>query len=164
MVFVTTPAMRLQVESALSGLDIWDAMEIELAAPILLLQIRTEENEAAPRQIRTFLAKARHLKGLQANDIVIDSVDLFSPPHLNGTGTWRLTQVSELWECCEPEASQLAWLFVMEDGTIYSDSSWGTTPDRLKRLVRLFRAGSRRKRSVQTMSPGPRPLRARERR
>lgn len=119
--FVTTQAMRLELASCLvPGVEVWDAVEVELAIPILLLTATAGDADTVIS--RTFLAKPHHIASLGAEtDVCLSRVDLFSPAHLNGTGAWRLDALSEIWECREPDGV-LSWLFVLADGQHLSDS------------------------------------------
>ena len=89
------------------------------------------------------LAKAHHLGGLGgASDVRLSSVDLFSPPSVNGSGGWRLDPVSEVWECREASDGALAWLFVLTDGRQLSDSVQRSVAADLIRSRCLYNQGA----------------------
>lgn len=133
--FVTTEAMRLKLASRLvPGVEVWDAVEIELAVPFLL--VMTEEATSSPDAVinRTFLAKPYHLVSLAgASGSRISSVDFFSPPGLNQSGAWKLDPVAEVWECHAP-GDALAWLYVLRDGRQFADSVRHSEPAELVRV------------------------------
>lgn len=122
--FVTTESMRLDAVSRLiPGIDVWDAVEVELAVPMLLL-VGAEAPPSPDAMInRTFLARAHHLANLGGESkVCLSSVDLFSPPSVNGSDGWRLDPVTEVWKCREASDGAWAWLFVLADGRQLSDS------------------------------------------
>lgn len=121
--FVTTQAMRLELASCLlPGVDVWDAVEVELAIPILLLTTNHSQGKSEAAVCRTYFAKPHHIADLGDDcDVTLSTVDLLSPAHLNGTGAWRLDPLAEIWECREPDGA-LSWLFVLSDGRQLSDS------------------------------------------
>lgn len=154
--FVTTQAMRLEMASCLvPGVEVWDAVEVELAIPILLLTTTDGNGDTDAVISRTFFAKPHHIANLGAEaDVCLSRVDLFSPAHLNGTGAWRLDALSEIWECREPDGA-LSWLFVLDDGQQLSDSLHRLPTADLVRL-RCVYAGSdaNSRRSTKRMISG----------
>jgi len=127
--------MRLELASRLMpGVDVWDAVEVELQVPILLMTIRSTGNSSDGLASRTFFGKPHHLADFGfSSDVQLLSVDLFSPPHLNGTGAWRLGRVSEVWQCRERTDGGTAWLFVLTEGGQISDSLRCSMPEDLLR-------------------------------
>jgi hypothetical protein len=140
-VFVTTQAMRLELASRLvPGVDVWDAIEVELAVPFLLLVASIGDPNSGTVISRTFLAKPHHIADLDtSSDLHLSRVHLFSPPHLNEAGAWRLDPVSEVWECREPTDSALSWLFVLADGRLLADSMQHSPATDLLRHRRVYK-------------------------
>lgn len=137
---MTTDAMRLELASRLvPGVEVWDAVEVELAVPFLLV-IAEEITSTGDAVIsRTFFAKSHHLASLDGSDVRLSRVDLFSPPGLDRATGWKLDLVSEVWECHEPLGGGLAWLFVLADGRHLSDSRQETSPRDLVRTRCLYK-------------------------
>jgi hypothetical protein len=145
--------MRLELASRLTGVDVWDAVEVELQVPILLITTRTTGNASDGLANRTFFGKPHHLVDFEiSSDIQILTVDLFSPPHLNATGAWRLDRVSEVWECCERSDRTVAWLFILADGAQISDSLQCSKPRDLLRTRRVYSELSHSERAIANHS------------
>jgi hypothetical protein len=139
--FVTTQAMRLELASRLvPGVDVWDAVEVELAVPIIFL-IAKSRPASDVVESRIFFVRPHRLAGLRSwADFRVSSVDLLSPPHLNGTGAWRFDPVCEVWECCESTDGAQAWVYVLADGRQLSDSLRHSPAAKLRRRTCVYRA------------------------
>jgi hypothetical protein len=134
--------MRLELASRLiPGMEVWDAVEVELAVPFILLIAQTVSPEIDVVETRTFFAKPHHLASLSDSaDVRFSCVEVFSPPHLNGTAVWQLDPVSELWECREVVDGAVAWLYVLADGRLLSDSPRHSPGSDLVRHSRIYKS------------------------
>lgn len=139
--FVTNPAMRMQLASALfPDVDVWDSVELELQIPMLLIGVEAEPGSPAPKIAQTFFAQPRHLEQFLAAGTPVGFVELLSPAHMNGNDRWTLEPLQKLWRCVEPSGDQFEWLYEVRDGREYCQSAFGTAPGALRKHDCVFSA------------------------
>ena len=137
--FSTTEAMRSEALTRLYGVHVWDAVELELSVPFLLISTRDAD---APGLTRTFLVHARGFEGLlQERTIAVQSAALATPPGWNRSSTWRLEGLLEAWRTDARHCARYGrygWLFKVEGGEEYDSVREARRRSSLRGLVRIY--------------------------
>lgn len=149
--FETNDSAEISVPSAFSepGMRVWTHVKYTLHMPWfhVVCRFRYEDNEEeyALHQMM-FFTRVEQLLQLQQErpQIQMVEIDLVSPGHMNGTDRWKLEPLAEIWEGTEPEAeNQLAYVYVLEDGTRYFYSGLCHHENELRNLRRILKLGRR---------------------
>jgi hypothetical protein len=80
--------------------------------------------------------------------ICVQEVQLISPSWLNGTDRWKMERLAELWQCSDRTQVGRANIFVMEDGSRYSEASVKLTSEEPGEMVLRFKLPSNLRRDI----------------
>jgi hypothetical protein len=118
-----------------------ERVELLAQTPLLLVSIPVvEAGETQATLTRSFLLEAGGLEDHLIAYGEASSVDLLSPPWLNGGAGWKLEPLLELHLCAElDEQVDRAWLFVVPNGR-YPLSPVRSPAEKLIRVKRVFKA------------------------
>ena len=74
------------------------------------------------------LGKVEQLQqAVQEQDIEIHEVNIVLPSHMSGKKIWTMEPLAEVWQGTEPGTEgQPAYIYVIGDGTRYTDSALNT--------------------------------------
>lgn len=117
--FYTAPEAELPLPTALApgGERAWHWVEFGLAIPYFLATVRYSDEGEAIRHERTMLfsdVKAIVQLAKDSRDgFKLVHVALFSPGYLNGSGTYQLNQLAEIWQ----DSASGEQRFMLADGT-----------------------------------------------
>ena len=118
----------------------WRAVELSLFTPWFMVSFRQSESEEGDGfEIgRTLLlADALSLEQFIQQDlgpqIKIDSVQIVTPAHMNGSDHWKMDKLRAVWSAQEPDVEgQTTNLYETSEGVWYANSMLGTSIDNLK--------------------------------
>jgi hypothetical protein len=123
--FSTTDGMRSEILSRMLGVHVWNAVELELSSPFLLVSARAAD---VPGLARTFLVHARGLESiLEEASLTVVHAALATPPRWNRSLAWRLEQLREAWRIADTQRPRdgYGWVYRVEGGAEYYDRPEG---------------------------------------
>jgi len=141
--FLTTPSDRHRVKSTIAGhgCDVWTQITLTLDFPWYCLSFSyincADEGLqktlflSDPAQVREFLQGA-------SNTIQVDQVLLVSPPRLNRTRTWLMEPLSEIRRGRLSQNGFYIYVYVLQDGRRYINSSASIDEQALHDLTQLI--------------------------
>lgn len=115
--FYTHPAAELKLPPGLAplGEQSWHWVELSLQVPYFFLSF-TEQTEDGPFRrhlIFSEVGEAMRLRTYAENEMTSLEIGLLSPGYINGSGSYQMGRIKEIWE--RPDGS--AQMYVMSDGT-----------------------------------------------
>lgn len=117
--FYTAPEAELPLPTALApgGERAWHWVELGLSIPYFLATVRHSDESEALRHERTMMfcdvGAIVQLAKDSCDGFKLVRVALFSPGYMNGTGTYQLNQLAEVWQ--DPASGEQR--FLLADGT-----------------------------------------------
>lgn len=139
--FYTDDAAEVAYPFQVQGEHIWEYVTRGIHAPWFHVVLEHKPEEGPALRHMMFLSHFTHLQELGGNaDLRIIEVDIVSPGHVNGSSRWRMEPLSEIWIASEPDGSQRAAIFVLENGIRYTGSALLTPANQLKKDRLFFRS------------------------
>lgn len=140
--FITNHAYRSPVSDILGSASdtYWRAMELTLLSPWFIVSFRQAESiddEYFDIGRTVLLADTEELELFVQDShgglLSVDSVQIMTPGHINGTSGWKMDLLRAVWTAPEPECDGFtADVFETDDGKWYVRSNLGTQVDDLK--------------------------------
>lgn len=115
--FHTHPEAELTLPPSLApfGQRSWHWLELSLQIPYFFISVSVETEEGAFRRNFLFgqLRDALSLIDASRDDFSDLEIGLLSPGYMNGSSSYQLGQIKEIWEC----RGGYGQMFVMSDGS-----------------------------------------------
>lgn len=125
----TAPEAEFPLPTALApgGERAWHWVELGLSIPYFLATVRhSDESEALHHERTMMFCDVRAIVQLAKDSrdgFKLVRVALFSPGYMNGTGTYQLSQLAEVWQ----DAASGGQRFLLADGTQLETGMTNTT-------------------------------------
>ncbi len=118
--FETDDTARLSLFSGFGG-HLWSYVRTHLQIPWLHVTcLVTDDGGDAFTQTFMLSDVIQLLEISRREDITLESVDLVSPKHVNGTSRWRMEPLRQIWRRAIGEnGGWRGYVFVLESGTRY---------------------------------------------
>ncbi|GEM_PF-5882183 len=137
--FHTHPEAELTLPPGLApiGQRSWHWLELSLQIPYFFLSVNMETEEGAFRRHFLFSQLRDALSLLAASKDVFNDLEigLLSPGYINGSSSYQLGRVKEIWEC----RGGYEQMFVMSDGAKFHfpPDEYGNKDQEMKLVVSL---------------------------
>ena len=142
--FITNNAFKARFHNLLGDPadHFWVAAELALSNPWFLVRFRITETaegeDACPRTRTMLLTDVQDVESMAKNEpdeplLQLESVQIVSPGHLNGTEGWKMEPLTAVWTAEEPsDARHLVHIYEIEGGVRYATSGLETPIDELR--------------------------------
>ena len=125
-----------------TGQHAWSTINVQLHMPWYFVSYTDERRSDCQKACISLFQQIEQLVDLsQSQDVNINEVNLVSPAYLNGKNSWTMDVIKEIWTAIEPKSKtkQLAFIYILQSGNRYVDSSFDTNEADLINPVLSFK-------------------------
>lgn len=134
--FMTDEVFRSPLSGLLreAGCTYWPTVELGLQRMWFLMSVREALHSDGKSYdidrttlISDFQFFEQFLQAYEAKEIRLNSIQIVTPGHMNGTNSWAMDVLAKIWDAQEPdEPNQTALVFETKSGRRFTNSMLGT--------------------------------------